>query len=178
METGNIIKIAIIGAESSGKTWLCENLAQYYNTVWVPEYAREYFNDSDIYNYTMNDLLVIAEKQIQMEKDLIRNANGYLFCDTTLITIKIWAVLEFGLTPPFIEENLKAINYDHYFVTNNEMPWVADPLRQNKHSREKLMQMNIAELQALGASYSIIAGKDADRLRNAVHLLEELKIKN
>ena len=60
MESRSIKKIAIIGAESTGKTQLCQDLALHFNTHWVPEYAREYFNNSDIYNYSLNDLEQIA----------------------------------------------------------------------------------------------------------------------
>ena len=67
MEKDPIIKIAVIGAESTGKSELCAALAKHYNTVWVPEYAREYFNHSDIYNYTLKDLELIAKKQIELE---------------------------------------------------------------------------------------------------------------
>ena len=172
MEKGGIRRIAIIGAESTGKTWLCENLAKHYNTIWVPEYAREYFHDSDIYNFTMDDLVKIAEKQMALEEKLYPNAKDFLFCDTTLITLKIWAELEFQKIPPVIADNLPKIKYEHYFITNNEMPWVYDPLRQNKHSRDMLMEMNIAEVKKLGIPYSIISGKDTDRLKNAIKILQ------
>lgn len=168
MAKRSIIKIGIIGAESTGKTWLCEELAKHYNTLWVPEYAREYFNDSDIYNYTLDDLVIIAKKQIELEEEFLKKANGFLFCDTTLITLKIWAELEFKTTPAFIEENLKAVKYDHYFITDNQIPWAEDPLRQNKFSREMLFEMNLAEVQKSGIPYTVVTGMDEERLKLAI----------
>jgi nicotinamide riboside kinase len=38
----SIKKIVVIGPESTGKSTLCEKLASHYNTLWVPEFAREY----------------------------------------------------------------------------------------------------------------------------------------
>ena len=38
----NIIKVVLFGPESSGKTTLSKHLARHYNTVWTPEFAREY----------------------------------------------------------------------------------------------------------------------------------------
>jgi len=38
----NIIKIAIVGPESTGKSTMSKWLADYYKTIWVPEFAREY----------------------------------------------------------------------------------------------------------------------------------------
>jgi NadR type nicotinamide-nucleotide adenylyltransferase len=175
MAQNSVKKIAVIGAESTGKTWLCEALAKHYQTVWVPEYARDYFNDSDIYNYTLEDLVIIAKKQILLEEELIQTAQQYLFCDTTLITLKIWAELEFQTTPEFIAEQLPLINYDHYFITNNDVPWTADEQRQNKHSRDLLFKMNLEEVQKIGIPYSIISGTYRQRLRNAIEVIDSQK---
>ncbi|PBQ32004.1 ATPase [Sphingobacteriaceae bacterium] len=174
MEKRGILKIAVVGAESTGKSWLCEELARHYKTVWVPEYAREYFNDSDIYNYTLDDLVVIAKKQIALEQQLTNQARRFLFCDTTLITLKIWAELEFEQTPDYIDQHLKDTHYDYYLITDNQIPWEADPLRQNKHSREKLFEMNLAEVQKSLIPYTIISGKRQERLKNAVKIMEVL----
>ena len=38
----SVIRVAITGPESTGKSSLCKALANHYNTLWVPEYAREY----------------------------------------------------------------------------------------------------------------------------------------
>lgn len=175
MEKRSTVKIGVVGAESTGKSWLCEALAKHYNTVWVPEYAREYFNDSDIYNYTLEDLEIIARKQMELEEEGIKKANQFLFCDTTLITLKIWAELEFQTTPTFIQEKLSEIKYDYYFLTNNQLPWVEDPLRQNKHSRELLLEMNLAEIKKSGIPYTLISGKDNERLENAIKVMDNLR---
>jgi len=172
MAQNGILKIGVVGAESTGKTWLCEALAAHYHTAWVPEYAREYFNDSDIYNYTLSDLEVIAKTQLELETMHLKHARRFLFCDTTLITLKIWAELEFNTTPPFIAARLDTVTYDHYFLTNNQVPWQQDPLRQNKHSRELLFEMNEAELKRSGIPYSVITGSDAQRLSNAVAVMD------
>lgn len=168
MEKRSCLKIAVVGAESTGKTWLCEALAKHYKTVWAPEYAREYFNDSDIYNYTLEDLITIAKKQIQLEEHFIKKAHAFLFCDTTLVTLKIWAELEFKSTPDFIKEHLKKIEYDYYFITDNQIAWKEDTLRQNKHSRELLFEMNLKEIQKSEIPFTIITGKDEERLQQAI----------
>ena len=41
----NIVKVVLFGPESSGKTTLSQQLARYYNTVWVPEFARDYLQE-------------------------------------------------------------------------------------------------------------------------------------
>jgi len=175
MAKNDIKKIAIIGAESTGKTWLCEALARHYQTVWVPEYAREYFNDSGLYNFTLDDLVIIAAQQIALEEALMKKAVNFLFCDTTLITLKIWAEVEFNEVPLFIGEQLLKIKYDHYFITNNEIAWQADALRENKHSRNLLFEMNAEAVKRIGGSYSVIKGTEGDRLKSALTIVESLR---
>jgi nicotinamide riboside kinase len=174
MAQNSIIKIAVLGAESTGKSRLCESLAEHYHTVWVPEFARDYFNDSDIYNYTENDLVLIAKEQVEQERKCLQKASRFLFCDTTLITLKIWAELEFKRIPGFIETNLPLIQYDHYLITDNEVPWEADAQRQNKFSRNMILEMNKAEVSRLQASYTLITGIDAERLSCAVEVIDRL----
>ena len=177
MEERSVVKIGIVGAESTGKSRLCEELAKHYKTVWAPEYAREYFNDSDIYNYTLEDLVTIAKKQIELEQQFLSKATRFLFCDTTLITLKIWAELEFQKTPEYIEERLKKTKYDFYLITDNQIAWTEDPLRQNKYSRDLLFEMNLAEVKKSGIPHAVVSGTDQNRLKNAVAIIDAFSTK-
>ena len=170
-KSGSIVKIAIVGAESTGKTSLCEGLANFFNTVWVPEYAREYFNHSDIYDYSLSDLETIAKKQIDLEQESVLKAKRFLFCDTSLITLKIWAELEFKTVPQSIQNLMKQSQYDYYLITNNQVPWQKDELRQNKFSRELIFKMNLNEVEESGTPYSIVSGFDNERLDKAISLV-------
>lgn len=169
-----IIKIAIIGAESTGKSNLCKGLATHYNTVFVPEYARNYFDNKDINNYSISDLEIIAHQQIEAENNLIKQANTFLFCDTTLLTIKIWADLEFNTTINFVEDNLQKINYDYYLLANNDIPWEPDILRQNKFSRDSIFNLNLDFIKKINANYFIVQGTNTARLKNAVNFIDKL----
>ena len=52
-------KIVIIGPESTGKSTLCEQLAEHYETAWCPEFAREFLHTNGT-DYEFDDLLTIA----------------------------------------------------------------------------------------------------------------------
>jgi NadR type nicotinamide-nucleotide adenylyltransferase len=153
MSASGIIRVGVLGAESTGKTWLCEKLAEHYNTVWVPEYAREYFHDSDIYNYTLDDLVKIAAMQLEMEAQAEKKANRLMFCDTTLITLKIWAELEFMSCPASISGSMDDNTHHLYLITDNDIEWAPDHLRQNKHSRALLKEMNEREVRKTGKPF-------------------------
>jgi nicotinamide riboside kinase len=60
-------KIVIIGPESTGKSTLCEQLANHYNTLWCPEFARDYLLAHGT-KYTYDDLLTIAKGQMALEE--------------------------------------------------------------------------------------------------------------
>ena len=83
-----MIKVAITGPESSGKTTLSEQLANHFNVEWVPEFARTYLIETGG-AYTQEDLDFIAKGQFEeMEKVQDREL---VFYDTDLTVIKIWS---------------------------------------------------------------------------------------
>lgn len=175
MEKSKIIKIAIVGPESTGKSTLCKDLALHYNTVWVPEYAREYFTkNKNINNYSLKELESIYIQQIENEKKALSEAKHFLFCDTTLITGKIWALEDFKEVPSFISENIEKIGYDLYLVTNNDVEWLPDELRKCGHNRDYLLERNLEELKLLGADHVIIEGANERRLKNAIKYIDTL----
>src|SRR5262249_48178663 len=110
-------KIAIIGPESTGKSTLCEQLAEHYNTLWCPEYAREYLLEHGM-DYTYDDLLTIAKGQVELEEKYIQLMNQrsgsisgpkqegdspltthdsrLLFIDTDMYVMKVWCEFVFG----------------------------------------------------------------------------------
>ena len=67
-------KIVIIGPESTGKSTLCKQLAAYYQTLWVPEFAREYLLALKT-QYTFEDLLIIARGQTALEDKFVMDLN-------------------------------------------------------------------------------------------------------
>ncbi len=174
MEKKPVIKIAVVGAESTGKSWLCEALALQYQSVWVKEYARTYFNDSDIYNYTLKDLEFIAEEQLRQEQNAVAQAARFLFCDTAMITLQIWAELEFESMSPELKRLVGQGDYDFYLLCNNAIPWEADPQRLNKFSRDLIFDRNQSALLEAGCDFAIVEGLGDERLRNAIKIISRL----
>lgn len=168
MEKNSIIKIAVIGAESTGKSSLVKDLAQYYKTTYVSEYAREFFNTHNINSYTIEVFDTIYRTQINNENLALIHANNLLFCDTSLITGKIWSDEVFGITAKYIDDNLTKVKYDLYLVMKNDLPWVKDDQRKNPHNRNEIFEKNIDELKKINARYELIDGLNEQRLNNAI----------
>jgi NadR type nicotinamide-nucleotide adenylyltransferase len=171
MEENGIVSIALVGAESSGKTWLAERLAAHYATSHAPEYAREYFSDRSIHGHTTEDILKVAGGQLKAEQEARSNAQRLFFCDTALISIKIWAELEFKHVPPALAQMVADSRHDFYLVLDNSVPWDPDPLRLNKFDRERILQMHLAEVLKTGSPYELLKGADA-RLSAAISCVD------
>jgi NadR type nicotinamide-nucleotide adenylyltransferase len=135
-------KFVVIGPESTGKSTLCSQLAQHFNTKWVPEYAREYLEKSGT-NYTYDDLLIIARGQIDLEESLssqLTIPNSRLFIDTDMYVMKVWCEYVFNKCHNWILNRIAERKYDGYLLCNVDLPWVKDNLREypDLETRNKL----------------------------------------
>ena len=167
----SIRKIAIVGPESTGKSTISPMLAEHYETVWVPEYAREYCEKLSA-PCTWEDEINMFRGQLELEKELLPKANKILICDTTFITVKIWSDQMFGKAPQEVLDELPKHPYDFYLLMNIDLPWEDDPLRDFPNMREHFMEVWHRELQELGANYTVISGQAEERLQNAVRAID------
>lgn len=175
MSTSNpdLIKIAVVGPESTGKSTIAQAVAQHFNTVCVPEYAREYCKN--LHNeYTLQDEVNMYYGQIALENTLIPLAkNNLLICDTTIMTIKIWCDYLFGDTPQDVKDEINNRHYDLYLLMDIDLPWEEDPLRDFPEHREHFMGVWESELKSLDANYIIISGLGDERLNHALQAINK-----
>lgn len=167
----HIKKIAIVGPESTGKSTISAQLADHYNTIWVPEYAREYCTALTA-PCTWQDEINMFKGQLEIEKQCLPYANKILICDTTFITVKIWSNHMFGKSPQEVLDELPRHPYDLYLLMNIDLEWQEDPLRDFPNEREYFMGVWHKELKALSANYHLISGTDDERLENAIKKID------
>jgi NadR type nicotinamide-nucleotide adenylyltransferase len=165
--TRKIIKVAIVGPESTGKTVLAESLARHFNTKWVPEYARDYL-DTINRPYTRDDLETIALEQINLEERFAKMVKDVLICDTTLLVIKIWSEFKYGTCPGWINDEVISRYYDLHFLTYIDIPWEQDPQREHPHKRQFLYDLYLRELENLGGAFIEIKGSHEARLKRSI----------
>lgn len=165
-------KIAITGPESTGKSWLANQLARYYQAVWVPEYAREYLGQ--IHRpYKLADVEAIAAGQIKAVEVAALSSKTKVFSDTEALVCKIWAEVVYGTCPKSIEDLLQKQSFDYYLLCDIDLPWEPDPMREHPHRRAELFERYKKALNELGWPYAVVSGQDNIRLENAVRMLEE-----
>ena len=167
-------KIVLTGPESVGKTVLAEKLAAHYNTVWVPEYAREYCDIHGNQHFTPLDFAHIAGGQLLLEDQMAEKANGLLFCDTDLITTEIWAHYFLEKCPAWIQDINKTRHYDLYLLLSPDVPWVADNLRHFEDSRGEFFELLKNLLNKRGLHFETITGHFTERFLQAVYHIDML----
>ncbi|MBE0405365.1 AAA family ATPase [Psychrobacter sp. AOP22-C1-22] len=177
----SVINVAILGAESTGKTTLCRDLAAHFGSPWVPEYMRTYLQakwDKQQLTCTWDDLLPIAQGQIELENKLAEQAAQtpdnahYLFCDTSLFELMIYANWYYGDCPEALTKAALAHHYDLILLTEVDIPWVADDLRDSPHQREEISAYFASQLHTHQKPFRYIAGDRDERVRQVVKWLE------
>lgn len=163
-------RISITGPESTGKSWLAEQLAGIYTTLFVPEFAREYLQKLNR-PYTFEDIATIAKEQLKRENYLAGKACNVLFCDTDLLVTKVWSYYKYGKCDPWIEKEVNRHHYDLYLLCDIDLPWEEDPLREHPDRRKELFDIYHIELKKMNANYRIISGTGIERLNNAIYFI-------
>ena len=166
-------RIVVIGPESTGKSTLCEQLADYYKTVWCPEFAREFLMERNgRYNY--EDLLNIAFGQVELEDNLVTEANnGIYFIDTDMYVMKVWCEVAFEQCHTWILKQIAQRKYDLYLLCDVDLPWTKDELREypDLAFRKRLFNMYKDIVINCGCKWAIISGRDTERLQTAVNII-------
>ena len=165
-------RIAITGPESTGKTTLAMQLAELYDTVYVPEYAREYL-DKNGTEYTYDDVLKMAKGQIELERQMLAKAGDILFADTEIINYKVWLEFRGWEVPRWLTDHISGNAFHLYLLTDIDLPRVADGQRTNPHDREMIFHRFEEELERADANYGIVSGTGALRIDNAISTIEE-----
>ncbi len=140
------LRVALVGPESTGKTTLAERLADRFQTAWVPEYARSYLDWRNARRPVQGicrpeDIPFIARGQLASEEALARQCNRLLFCDTDLSTTALWSRHFFGRCPDPVARLAAEQRYDLTLLCQTDVPWVADPQRNQPHQREEFLEM-------------------------------------
>jgi nicotinamide riboside kinase len=195
MET--IKKFVVIGPESTGKSTLCKQLAAHYNTLWVPEYAREYLEKNGK-DYAYENLLTIAKGQIDLEENIVYQLSDIsnrvsaisnetpvagnertpdissliphtLFIDTDMYVMKVWCEYVYNKCHGWILNRIAERHYDGYLLCNTDLPWVQDDLREypDVYTRNKLYHFYKDILVNQSVPWANISGNDTERFENA-----------
>lgn len=163
-----VIKIGIIGPESTGKSTLCEALTDFFHATCVPEYAREYVSRKT--DYTYDDVVIMTEKMLDdLKADYLTDL---VFFDTELIINKVWFLHKYHRIPDFLTDALQHNPIDYYLLCAPDIAFQPDPTRENPNIREYLFRRYEEEILLSGKPYSIIRGQGSERTSQAIEVIQ------
>ncbi|WP_136667364.1 DUF4301 family protein [Flavobacterium sp. H122] len=174
----SILKITTYGPESTGKTTLARDLANYFNTVWIVEFARDFLQEileKEGRICEEKDLLPIAIGQTAIENEALNEANKYLFCDTNALVTKVYSDIYYNHCTFELEEAARSHHYDLYFLTDKDVPWEDDGLRDSKEYRDSSFEVFKQNLIDYNKPFIQISGSKQQRLEKAARIVINLE---
>jgi len=174
----DLIKVVLFGPESTGKSTLAKQLAEHYNTKWIPEFSRAYLQkkwNKEQKICEKKDIIPIAEGQISLENEVSLKANKVLFCDTNLLQTKVYSEAYFnGFVEPKVEKYALENKYDLYLLAYIDVPWEDDDLRDRPDRRGEMFNLFKTTLETYNLPFMVLKGTEEERLKMAITEIDKL----
>jgi NadR type nicotinamide-nucleotide adenylyltransferase len=175
-------RVAVIGAESTGKTVLSQLLSDCYSTDWVPEFGREHWEakvkgltiDSPPPSWSHEEFVEIAREQQRRENFAARTANRVLICDTNAFATGTWHERYFGTRHQDVDAIGTTDIVDLYLLAAPDVPFVQDGFRDGEHIRHWMHDRFLAQLERGNVPFVEIRGTYQERLTSAITAVKQL----
>ena len=161
-----IQRVAILGGESTGKTFLARHLAKRLSTVHAAEFRARVVGTPEG-RAAEADMLHIAQTQVRREETLALKANRLVICDTTPLTTKLYSQAMFGHVAAELE-TLAQRSYDLTLLCVPDVPFVQDGTRRDAVLRQWQHDWYVRELEARRIEYRLLQGGWEERLATAI----------
>jgi nicotinamide riboside kinase len=167
------VRVAIVGAESTGKTTLAAQLAHGVaqhtgrRVAWVPEVLREWCERAGRTPRAHEQGSILQAQHERIEAAAA--AHELVVCDTTALMTAVYSRLVFG--DRSLDERALALHGGMALtlVTALDLPWVPDGhQRDGEHVREPVDALLRELLLAQRAPWAVIGGVGPARLQQAL----------
>ena len=167
-------RIVLIGAESTGKSTLAQELSGYYGEPWTGEFVRSYVEQLNG-ELKAHDLEPIAEGQLALEESALEQAKRLVIHDTNILSSIIYANVYFDAVLEWVNDAFLERDYSLYLLCMPDIPWVADEgQRESPEARDKLHELFKDSLDTLEIPYVAISGTEEERMMQAVHAIDAI----
>jgi HTH-type transcriptional regulator, transcriptional repressor of NAD biosynthesis genes len=170
-------RLGLMGGESSGKTTLARALAAQLQTLWVPEYGRQRWEELR-QTLSVEQLVDVAQQQVAWEDQHAAQGrvqtSGWLICDTTPLTTLQYCLHDHGSAPNTLQA-LARRPYDLVVVCEPDFDFVQDGCRRDDSFRLEQHQWTLARLGELGQEFITVTGPREDRVQQVLKALGALE---
>ncbi len=173
-----IINIVFLGAPSTGKTTIAQQLAKIFNTSWMPEYGREYWDRHQVNRrLSVDQLLEIAEGHIEHEDTLLLQSNKLLFTDTNAITTLMFSLSYHGNAHDKLRHlaSIAEKRYDLFFLCDTDIPYDDTWDRSGDTDRITFQKQIIADLKIRRIPYFTLKGNLEKRIHSVKSILSRFQ---
>ncbi len=173
------LRIAIVGAESTGKTALAQALAERLaadtglKVTWVPEWLRQWCQNTGRTPLAHEQPAIARAQHERIEAAAA--THDIVVCDTTALMTAVYSRWVFG--DRSLEERAASLHrsMDLTLLTALDLPWVADGLQRDGPQVRAPVDALLRELLlAHRLPFSLVAGQGAARLEAAVDAVAPL----
>jgi len=194
LRTRVCLTVCLIGPECTGKTTLAERLSVRFDAPWVHEFAREYAQRV-ARPLTVDDVEPIARGQMALEDASLNAGVGsrgsgvgvgavlsdsrpptpdprLLILDTDLISTVVYSRHYYGQCPEWIEAEAGKRKADLYLLTDIDVPWTSDGVRDSAAARAALHGQFAKALVWYGTNFVTIGGDWEARFEAAAGVIE------
>ncbi|RTQ52419.1 cytidyltransferase-like domain-containing protein [Hymenobacter gummosus] len=167
-------RVALLGAESTGKSTLAAALAARLGTGFVAEYGRTLWEEK-AGQLEFDDLLRIARRHRQLEEAALPAARHWLVSDTNAVTTLWYSYAYFGRAAPELHQLAAECRrrYAHTFVCAPDFPFEQDGTRAPAGQQPLQQHMILLQLDLLGIPYQLLTGSVQERVQQVVAALGE-----
>jgi nicotinamide riboside kinase len=166
-------RIALLGAESTGKSTLAQDLASHLRSrglraVAVPEALRAWCA-REAREPRPEEQPAIAQAQESQVDDALAGGAEIVIADTSALMVAIWAGILFDDSDLLRFAFARQRAYQATLVTGLDLPWVPDGQhRDARHPREEVDALVRSLLQRAGVPFQVVYGSGPQRLRSAL----------
>jgi NadR type nicotinamide-nucleotide adenylyltransferase len=173
-----ITNVVFLGAPSTGKTTIAERMALEYETVWMPEYGREYWEKLQLdRRLTLEQLVEIAEGHLEREENLLYQANRYLFTDTNAITTFMFSHSYHGKAlPKLVDLAMQAsLRYDLVFLCDTDISYDDTWDRSGDVNRKTFQKQIVGDLLVRKIPFIRLNGNLEERVSKVKKVLDKFR---
>jgi NadR type nicotinamide-nucleotide adenylyltransferase len=162
-----ILKVLFLGAPSSGKSTITELCAKEFQTKFMPEFGREYWEKYAVdRRLTPEQMVEIAIGHRLRQDQLTRESSKYLFVDTDATTTEIFAEYYHGFALDQLQSlSFEALHlYDVVFLCDIDFPYADTEDRSGEANQKDFQNRILSKLAAHQRPYLLLKGTVSERL--------------